>query len=179
MPARRMPGHINLLRIAAIVANVRVNPADRGGALANLVGNRGTRDQIVIDDDSQKTGAAEAESDIRAILLIVADPIAAVDVDLHWSEARAAAGPENVEPFTGGAAVRHIEHAGHRLARPRALLDPARAMRLQHLGVNFAGVVVLAVERGAVVVAEDGVGHAWFPVTLEFQSSPAGQLWQG
>ena len=87
VPARRMPGDVNLLRIAAIVANVRVHPGDRGAALADLVVHAHTGDQRVVDDDVDEPCAGEPERDVGAIFLVVADPVAAMNVNLHGRKA--------------------------------------------------------------------------------------------
>src|SRR6185437_6395556 len=125
MAARRMPGDINLLRIATVFADMGMDPGNRGAALADLLGHRDAWNEIVIDDDGEKAGAAETERDVGAVLLVVADPIAAVDIDLHGLKP-AFAPPKNSEPSAGAPPIRPIDPAGM-VSRTRALCSTQRA----------------------------------------------------
>ena len=154
-----MPGDINLIRFAAVFADMRVHPVDRGTALPHLLVQAHAGDQRVIDDDVDEPGAGEAERHIGAILLVVADPVTAVNVDLHRRKATCLLGPENIEPLARAGVIGHIECAGQGVARPRALFDPAGTLALQPFFADLEPVVVLAVERRLIVVAKDGDAH--------------------
>src|SRR6185437_1196370 len=169
--AGRMPDGVNLIRVAAVFADMRVHPGDRGAALAHLFVHANARDQRVIDDDIDEAGAGETERNIGAVLLVVADPVAAVDVDLHRREATRLFRPENVQTFSGSLVVWHVERASQSVARPRALFDPASALTFQPFFADLEPVVILAVERGAIVVAKNDGTHQRCspgPVTMPY-----------
>src|SRR6516162_11367992 len=99
MTAGRMAGHVNPVGVATVFPDVGSNPGDGIAGLPYLLSHVDGRDKPVIDDDGAESGCHETERHIRAIGLVVADPVPAVNVDLHRRQARLLR-TEDVEPLT-------------------------------------------------------------------------------
>src|ERR1700674_548982 len=88
VPAGGMTGDIDAVGIAPIRLNVLRNPAQRRATLAHFLSHADGRDERIVDDDREVSRADKTEGDVGAVVLVVADPVAAMNVDLDGDEAR-------------------------------------------------------------------------------------------
>ena len=119
VPAGGMTGDIDALGIAPMSLNVSRNPAERSPTLADLLSHADGRDERIVDDDREVSRLDKTESDVGAVVLVVADPVAAMNVDLDRGEA-GLLWPEYVETFAGRWPIRQIE-IGRASCRERVL----------------------------------------------------------
>ena len=82
VPAGGMTGDIDALGIAPMSLNVLRNPAQRSPTLADLLSHADGRDERIVDDDRDVSRPDKTEGDVGAVVLVVADPVAAMNVDL-------------------------------------------------------------------------------------------------
>jgi hypothetical protein len=139
------------------------NPADGSPTLAHLLSHGDGRDERIVDHDRDVSRPDKTESDVGAVVLVVADPVAAMNVDLNRGEA-GLIWPEYVETLAPRWPIRQIELAANRFACASALCGPARPKGLQSSRRNLGCVVVFAVKRGAIVVTKDHYIHLFSPI---------------
>ena len=78
-----MPGHVDIVGVAAKCCNISFDPTNRLRALLHLFVDTRRWNKRVIDDDADAALLDKAEGDVRAIGFIVTVPIATVTVYLH------------------------------------------------------------------------------------------------
>ena len=154
--AGRVPGDEDPPRVAAELAGVAVDPDDRRATLGHQRVQVDARHPAVVRDDGDRARRPQPAHDEAEVRLVEAVPVAAVKEHVNGSH-RGRGGAEHVEPLGVMDAVRHVEAHRQLRAGPRA--RGAVAGDPLHRALDLRAVVVLRVERGAVVTAEHGRGH--------------------
>ena len=130
-----------------------MGPGDGGAALAHQFVQVDPWHQGVIDDHQDSAGGDQAAGEEPEIVLVAAEPVAAVDEDMN-GRALGVSGQIHIQCFLGPGPIGNVE-PGVEFGQHRLALGFPTAMKFNVFG-HPGPVVVLGVQRGLAVVPIDG-----------------------